>query len=860
MANSGHIQITTTPPRVQYIADGVQSLFVFPFPIFDANNLQVFVDGLLQSGTYTTAGVGASHGGSVGFLTPPPAGARITIRRQLPVQRTSDFQEGGDFRAKTLNDELDYQTAAMQQIESDVIRGLRLPPADPDVDTTLPDSQSRAGKVLAFDAAGAPVTLAPSANLPDDASDRYVTGTGLVSPRTLADRFAAMPTVLDRGAAGDGVTGDGPALAALDRPHALPKADYAVSPDELPAIRPYWLEGAGALLDPTATETPLRARHDLFNHQGTGRAVAMLAGLLPDLPGPTPDVSALARAMVAGAAKVVFVGDSITEGGHDVEPENAWAALFRQSLERAFPNVDWTFENLSLGQRDAQHLADPDYLALAAEPGDKDQGFHRAPPGPFPSDTWSGGSQLGVSWRQHVQDQAPDLVVWAHGMNNFTMTGQDYAEAVQGFYDYTRTWTKPPTVALVTTFLPTRLDPSFRAQQAAHDAHYRILRDFAALHRLPLIDANRVHHFLRDGVDEGRRMWFREDAFRAFGTNWWDFLEGDSGQVSLNSGRLVFGGTARPRRKLVAADFQADLTWRPAQGGDVLAFNYRVNPDTPTERYEFQWSGPNLRLYWKGVSKVHVVDNAATVGADNHVRVRCDGARHRVWINGALKLDAIDFESLSEGGCAYRAYLGGTGSPQIGCTLKAGYPARYARPLLHEDDLIGLGDWASNADSAGGNGLNHPSTAGHCLMYAPAFGAFVSLLRALPKPRAVEHGSSNTAISTTSTSFANTGEQVSIQAEAGELALVSFNLHVVNQSPSTNASVARVTLNGAPIAATTQYLPPTDSRGTVIAMAQIPVTLAQGLNIFALQWMSESGTHTLESKVPGRSLTVEKVG
>ena len=74
MAETGHIQIATTPPRVQYLADGVQKLFVFPFPIFHQDNLQVFVDGLLQTGAYTASGAGASHGGSIAFLAPPPAG------------------------------------------------------------------------------------------------------------------------------------------------------------------------------------------------------------------------------------------------------------------------------------------------------------------------------------------------------------------------------------------------------------------------------------------------------------------------------------------------------------------------------------------------------------------------------------------------------------------------------------------------------------------------------------------------------------------------------------------------------------------------------------------------------------------
>jgi hypothetical protein len=120
--------------------------------------------------------------------------------------------------------------------------------------------------------------------------------------------------------------------------------------------------------------------------------------------------------------------------------------------------------------------------------------------------------------------------------------------------------------------------------------------------------------------------------------------------------------------------------------------------------------------------------------------------------------------------------------------------------------------------------------------------------------------SSTATIATNSTGFVDTGEQVSVLGAAGDVALISFNLHVVNQSPTTNANIARLRLNGAQIVETTQYLPPTDHRGVVVSMANVPVTLVDGTNTFKLQWMSEAGTHTLESKVPGRSLTVEKLG
>ena len=180
MAQSEHIKIQSQIPRVQYIADGVQTLFTFTFPVFDTENLRVYVDEVLQVGTYTASGVGASHGGSVSFTQPPAAGVRITLRRLLPVQRITDFQEGGDFRAATLNDELDYQTAALQQIQSDMERGLRLAPTDTEATTTLPAKMERAGKLLAFDAQGQPVALPPSADLPNDASSSFVTGAGQV--------------------------------------------------------------------------------------------------------------------------------------------------------------------------------------------------------------------------------------------------------------------------------------------------------------------------------------------------------------------------------------------------------------------------------------------------------------------------------------------------------------------------------------------------------------------------------------------------------------------------------------------------------------------------------------------------------
>ena len=150
---TSHIQIGDVSPRIQYTADGLQTLFTYPFPIFKNDDLEVYLDDTLQSTGFTVSGSGDSNGGSVTFDTAPASALTVTLRRQLAIQRTSDFQEGGEIRASVLNDELDYQTAALQQVSDDLRRSVRLGPTAPSsVDPTLPEAE--ADKVLTWNATG----------------------------------------------------------------------------------------------------------------------------------------------------------------------------------------------------------------------------------------------------------------------------------------------------------------------------------------------------------------------------------------------------------------------------------------------------------------------------------------------------------------------------------------------------------------------------------------------------------------------------------------------------------------------------------------------------------------------------------
>lgn len=156
-----HIQINDVVPRVQYLADGIQSAFTFPFAIFKLADLEVWQDDALQAGGYTVSGAGVSTGGVALFVVPPAAGSRITLRRRLTIARTTDYQSDGLIRAKTLNDELDYQVAALQQVAEDVDRAVRrAPTALAVVDLTLPAPV--AGKAIGWNAAGTGLTNDPA--------------------------------------------------------------------------------------------------------------------------------------------------------------------------------------------------------------------------------------------------------------------------------------------------------------------------------------------------------------------------------------------------------------------------------------------------------------------------------------------------------------------------------------------------------------------------------------------------------------------------------------------------------------------------------------------------------------------------
>jgi len=210
--SSAHLKIEAGPTRIQYLADGIQAGFVFPFAVFRAEDVGVLLDAASVTAGFVVSGIGQTDGGTVTFDAPPAAGTRITLIRAIEIRRATDILQGSALRADVFNDEFDRLTAIAQDLAEAQSRALTAPPHDPPADLVLPPAAERADRVLVFDSSGnaglgtvdtsggvTPLYTAPH----DGAVARSV-------PSRLAERVSAK----DFGAAGDGESDDSAAIAA----------------------------------------------------------------------------------------------------------------------------------------------------------------------------------------------------------------------------------------------------------------------------------------------------------------------------------------------------------------------------------------------------------------------------------------------------------------------------------------------------------------------------------------------------------------------------------------------------------------------------------------------------------------------
>lgn len=145
--------IASSINRIAYTGDGVATGYAFPFRIFAASDLRVYLDGVLQSAGYTVTGVDAPSG-TVNFTAAPGSGVSVVLVRQVPAVQETDFADLGPFPAEASERAHDRAVVLAQQNADGLALAIRFPEFDTAPSPVLPSRVARAGGFPAFDANG----------------------------------------------------------------------------------------------------------------------------------------------------------------------------------------------------------------------------------------------------------------------------------------------------------------------------------------------------------------------------------------------------------------------------------------------------------------------------------------------------------------------------------------------------------------------------------------------------------------------------------------------------------------------------------------------------------------------------------
>lgn len=169
MASIDHIQVpedATDARKETVVGSTPQTVFDFAWPYFNAADIKVYVDGALQSGTYTLAPMTTKEGGFEGGLVTfgtAIVNKTVIIERDVALLRTEDFPYPSEMlNIQALNTGLDRIVAIFQQFRRLFKRTIRAPIADTLDLGELPVAAQRAGLLLGFDGNGQLVVRAES--------------------------------------------------------------------------------------------------------------------------------------------------------------------------------------------------------------------------------------------------------------------------------------------------------------------------------------------------------------------------------------------------------------------------------------------------------------------------------------------------------------------------------------------------------------------------------------------------------------------------------------------------------------------------------------------------------------------------
>jgi hypothetical protein len=156
--------ISSTTVRNSYSGDGTTDTFTYNFKIFQDSDIQVIIRSANGTETiktitthYTVTDAGVAAGGTVVFTAGniPTNTETVVLRRNIPQTQAIDYIANDPFPAESHEEGLDRATMAIQQLQEEVTRSLKLSRTNTMTSTEFTvGAAARANKVLAFDANG----------------------------------------------------------------------------------------------------------------------------------------------------------------------------------------------------------------------------------------------------------------------------------------------------------------------------------------------------------------------------------------------------------------------------------------------------------------------------------------------------------------------------------------------------------------------------------------------------------------------------------------------------------------------------------------------------------------------------------
>ena len=133
-----------------HIANGSAVEFSYDFRVDDAEDMKVYLDGVLQVSGYTVNGLGEAAGGNVTFDVAPALDVYVTLLRQVGYVQETDYTPYSPFPAETHEAALDSIVMQTQQLKEITDRSIVAPPgSDPNVSYAMPLYE--AGKGIMWD-------------------------------------------------------------------------------------------------------------------------------------------------------------------------------------------------------------------------------------------------------------------------------------------------------------------------------------------------------------------------------------------------------------------------------------------------------------------------------------------------------------------------------------------------------------------------------------------------------------------------------------------------------------------------------------------------------------------------------------